>query len=86
MASYKLIWKRSAEKELRRIPQDAIARLLALAESLTDNPLPTGYKKLVGTEETYRVRSGDYRLVYEVRDKQLIIEIIRVGHRGSVYQ
>ena len=86
MASYKLIWKRTAEKELRKIPRDAVSLLLELAESLIENPFPAGYKKLVGTEETYRVRSGNYRLIYQIKDKQLIIEIVRVGHRSKVYK
>ena len=86
MASYSLIWKRSAEKEIRKLHREVIIRLLELAESLKDNPFPAGHKKLVGTEETYRVRSGDYRMLYQVRNKQLIIEIIRVGHRSDVYR
>ena len=86
MASYNLIWKRSAEKELRKLHRDVIIQMLELAESLKDNPFPAGHKKLVGTEDTYQVRSGDYRLIYQVRNKQLIIEIIRVGHRSDVYR
>jgi mRNA interferase RelE/StbE len=86
MASYRVIWKRSAEKELIKLRRDVIIRLLELAESLKNNPFPAGHKKLVGTEETYRVRSGDYRLIYQVRNKQLIIEIVRVGHRSNVYR
>ena len=86
MASYRLIWKRSAEKELRKVPRDAVSLLIELAESLIENPFPAGYKRLVGTEETYRVRIGNYRLIYQIKDKQLIIEIVRVGHRSNVYK
>ena len=86
MASYKLVWKPSAERELRKLPRDAIARVLALAESLTAQPYPPGVKKLVGTSHTYRVRTGDYQVVYEIQDGELVIQIIRVGHRREVYQ
>jgi mRNA interferase RelE/StbE len=88
MASYKLVWKLSAEKELRRLPREMIARLhlLALAESLAKNPYPPGSRKLSGTEHAYRVRSGDYRLIYEVHGRELIVQIIRVGHRREVYR
>lgn len=86
MASYKLHWKRSAEKELRKLPREVIGRLVNLAESLTENPLPPGVRKLAGTEHTYRVRAGDYRLVYSVAEQHLIIEVVRVGHRKDVYR
>ncbi len=86
MASYKLLWKRSAEKELRALPRDVIAKVILAAESLTENPLPNGGRKLVGTDSIYRVRTGDYRLVYRVEGELLIIEVIRVGHRKDVYR
>jgi mRNA interferase RelE/StbE len=86
MASFKLLWKRSAEKELRKLPREAIVRLANLAESLVENPFPTGVRKLAGTEHTYRVRAGDYRLVYSVEEQRLVIEVVRVGHRKEVYR
>jgi len=86
MASYRLVWKSSAERELRQLPKEAIIKLLALAESLSQNPFPAGVKKLQGAKYTFRVRSGDYRLVYEVQGNELLIQIIRVGHRREVYR
>jgi mRNA interferase RelE/StbE len=86
MACYSLVWKRSAERELRKLPREVIMRLVALAESLRQDPFPSGVKKLVGAHQTYRVRSGDYRLIYEVQDEALIVQIIRVGHRREVYK
>ena len=85
MASYKLIWKSSAERELRQLPKETIIKLLSLAESLVDNPFPSGVKKIQGVQNTYRVRSGNYRIIYEVKGNQLLIQIIRVGHRQYVY-
>jgi mRNA interferase RelE/StbE len=86
MASYSLVWRRAAEKELRALPKDAIARLIALADSLRGNPTPLGARKLVNTEHTYRVRSGFYRLVYTVERNRLIVEVVRVAHRKVVYR
>ena len=57
MASYRLLWKRSAEKELRKSPHEAIVRLVSLAGSLAENPFPPGVRKLAGTEHTYRARA-----------------------------
>lgn len=86
MASFRLVWKPSAERELRKLPREAIARLVSLAESLAANPYPPGAKKLSGTEHAYRVRAGDYRLIYEVHGGELIVQVIRVGHRREVYR
>ena len=86
MASYELRWKRSALKELQKLPKTTVSNLVALAESLVDDPRPTGCKKLAGTDHTCRVRAGDYRLVCQVHNGQLIIEVVKVGHRKEVYR
>lgn len=86
MDAYELRWKRSALKELRKLPQAAVSKLVDLAESLVANPYPDGCRKLAGAEHTYRVRSGNYRLVYQVQNGRLIIEIVKVGHRKEVYR
>ena len=86
MDNYELRWKRSALRELRKLPQATVSKLVALAESLTINPYPKGCRKLSGTEHTYRVRAGDYRLVYQVINGQLVVEIVKVGHRKEVYR
>ncbi|MBO9482276.1 type II toxin-antitoxin system RelE/ParE family toxin [Salinisphaera sp. G21_0] len=86
MSQYELRWKRSALKELQKLPATTVSRLVALAESLVDQPYPSGCCKLAGTEHTYRVRAGNYRLVYLVHNGQLIIEIVRVGHRKDIYR
>jgi len=86
MVSYSLVWKRSAEKELAKLPKEAVLRLLALAESLPNNPYPPASRKLTGAEHTYRIRAGNYRLIYTVEAGQLVVEVIRVGHRKDVYR
>ncbi|HEX9004068.1 MAG TPA: type II toxin-antitoxin system RelE/ParE family toxin [Blastocatellia bacterium] len=85
MASYEIEWKRSAVKELKELPKEMIVRILQAVEALADDPLPPGVKKLVGSKYTYRLREGDYRVVYNLLSKTLVIEVIRVGHRKDVY-
>jgi mRNA interferase RelE/StbE len=85
MESYKIEWKRSAVKELRKLPKDVIIRILKAVEQLPDNPYPIGVRKLVGSEHSYRLREGSYRIIYTVLSSSLIIEIVRVGHRKDVY-
>jgi mRNA interferase RelE/StbE len=85
MASYKVEWKRSAAKELRDLPKDAVERILKAVEQLSVNPYPIGVRKLIGSEHTYRIREGNYRILYTVTASSLLVQIIRVGHRKDVY-
>jgi mRNA interferase RelE/StbE len=86
MASYKIEWKRSATKELKKLPPEIIKKILQAVGSLAENPLPDGVKKLVGSHHTYRIREGAYRIIYNVLADVVVIEIIRVGHRKDVYR
>ena len=86
MASFTIEWKPSALKELRSLPRDAVARIVAAVEGLAQNPFPASSKKLVGSKHTYRIRIGDYRVVYNVLAGELVIEVIRVAHRRDVYR
>jgi len=85
MASYKIVWKNSARKELKRVDREVIPKILKAVEALAINPFPADVKKISGSEHSYRIRIGDYRIVYNVASSLLIIEIIRVGHRKDVY-
>tara|TARA_Y100000815_G_scaffold75091_1_gene63824 strand:+ start:325 stop:588 length:264 start_codon:yes stop_codon:yes gene_type:complete len=85
MASYRLEWRRSTKKDLRRIPPQEVAKIVRVVEGLIDNPFPTGCRKLVSSERAYRIRVGNYRILYEVFSDILIIEIIRVAHRRKAY-
>lgn len=84
MASYKLALKRSVKKDLRKIDKQHLPFILKLIEELTNDPRPDGCKKLKG-DNLYRVRQGHYRIVYEIFDDRLVIVVIAVGSRGSVY-
>jgi mRNA interferase RelE/StbE len=85
MSGYEVRWKRSALKELRQLPRDVVARILKAVEALSGNPLPPGVRKLTGVEHTYRIREGSYRVIYSIIASELVIEVLRVGHRKDVY-
>ncbi|MFL6213729.1 MAG: type II toxin-antitoxin system RelE family toxin [Blastocatellia bacterium] len=86
MASYRIEWKRSAAKELKKLPPEIIKRILVAVESLAENPLPDGVKKLTGSYHTYRIREGVYRIIYNILSEIVVVEIIKVGHRKDVYR
>jgi mRNA interferase RelE/StbE len=86
MASYQLEWRRSATKDLRRIPPADLARILSVAEGLAEEQFPAGCLKLEGSANTYRVRVGNYRILYEIIGSRLVIEIVKVGHRRDIYR
>ena len=86
MASYKIEWKKSAAKEFRNLPTEVIAELVGRVTSLGEDPFPPGVRKLAGAEHTYRIRFSSYRVIYTVSTDDLLVEIVRVGHRQSVYK
>ncbi|HJS65984.1 MAG TPA: type II toxin-antitoxin system RelE/ParE family toxin [Nitrospiraceae bacterium] len=83
--SYKLLLKKSAERELRKIPKTDLQRITERIKELAVIPRPSGSEKLAG-QDSYRIRQGDYRVVYTVDDDQELIEIIKIGHRREVYR
>jgi mRNA interferase RelE/StbE len=86
MNQYQITFARTAKKELLSLPKDIGEKILASIELLSINPRPYGCKKLVGYADAYRIRVGDYRVVYTVIDSTLMIDIIRIGHRKDVYE
>ena len=85
MASYSLAFKKSVAKDLRSIPNQDVKRILKRIESLRENPRVKGSVKLSGQEQ-YRIRQGVYRIVYEIKDKELIVLVVKVEHRSKVYK
>ena len=79
-------WRESTKKDLRAIPAHEVERIVAAVEKLSDEPFPYGFQKLTGAAHTYRIRIGDYRVVYEVLVESKIVEIARVRHRKDVYR
>ena len=86
MATYRIEWKASALHELKRVDRQFVPRIVAAVGSLSDNPFPTGVRKIQGTERAYRIRVGDYRVLYEVYRSCIRILIIRVKHRKDAYR
>jgi mRNA interferase RelE/StbE len=86
MDSYQIEWKHSAKKELRKLPPTTIKRIVSKVEDLANEPYPPGCRKLAGYAHSWRIRVGDYRVVYDVFEGRLVIEIIRVAHRKEVYR
>ncbi len=84
MAKYDVVFKRSVYKDLRSIPNLDLKRILAKINALAIDPLPVGCERLSG-QERYRVRQGVYRIIYEIVDDRLIVTVVKVGHRGQVY-
>ena len=86
MGTFQIEWKSSALRELKRLDRQIVPGIVAAVEALSSNPFPQGVKKLHGGESTYRIRIGDYRVIYEVFSNRLVIEIARVRHRKDVYR
>ncbi|MEM9281133.1 MAG: type II toxin-antitoxin system RelE/ParE family toxin [Verrucomicrobiota bacterium] len=84
MATYKIEFRKSVEKELRSIPKKDQIRILQRISALANEPLSSGCKKLSG-QERYRLRQGNYRILYGIEDDRLIITVVKVGDRGDVY-
>jgi len=85
MAKYKITIKKSAAKELEDIAKKDLRKIIKRIQSLGQNPRPDGSQKLSGKEQ-YRVRPGDYRIVYSIEDQDRIIDIIKIGHRREIYR
>ncbi len=86
MAKYRLLIKPSAVKEIEAIPLKRDRwRLVERIAKLADNPRPMGVEKLSG-QEKYRLRQGSYRILYAIRDQDLLVYVVKVGHRQDVYR
>lgn len=85
MAKYKIEIKKSAVKELNNLQKNDLLKIVRKIQNLADNPRPHDCKKLSG-EEKYRIRSGNYRILYLIEDDVLIIYIVKIGHRRNVYR
>ncbi|HBR14973.1 MAG TPA: type II toxin-antitoxin system mRNA interferase toxin, RelE/StbE family [Candidatus Omnitrophica bacterium] len=85
MEKYKVEIKKSAVKEIKALPSQVIRKILAQIASLSDNPRPSQSLKMSG-EEKYRMRCGDYRILYTIEDNVLTVYVVKVGHRREVYR
>ena len=85
MKPFTIEYAKSAEKELERLPKKAIERIRESIDNLSKEPHPPGSKKLKGEDGTYRIRVGDYRVIYEVYEEEIVILVIRIRHRKDAY-
>jgi mRNA interferase RelE/StbE len=85
MAKYSISFKQSVAKDLRAIPNPDVMKILEKIQALSENPRGEGCIKL-SSKECYRVRQGLYRIIYEIKDSVLIVNVIKVAHRSTVYK
>jgi len=85
VASYSVLIKRAAARELEALPEKPHRQLAAKIQALAANPRPTGCERLSGAE-LYRIRQGDYRVVYDIQDAVLTVLVVRVGHRREAHR
>lgn len=83
---FRIEWKKSTRKDLRKLPSSMEERVVEAVEHLAENPFPHGVEKLSGSQHAYRIRLGDYCVVYEVVIELKLVEIQRVRHRKDVYR
>jgi len=85
VARYRVAFAASAAKELDRVDAKMLARMVARIERLAETPRPPGCKKLKGGDKQWRIRVGDYRVVYEIDDAAQTVDVTRIAHRREVY-
>jgi mRNA interferase RelE/StbE len=85
MESYRLLFKRSVSKDLRRLPKTDVQKIVARIAALAGDPRPAGCEKL-SAQERYRIRIGRYRVVYEIRDRELVVLVVKVADRKDAYR
>ena len=84
--SYKIEFSRKAERQFRDLTAQIQKRLKPKIDALARTPRPRGVKKLEGEDELYRIRVGDYRVIYQIQDKALIVLVVSLGDRKEIYQ
>jgi mRNA interferase RelE/StbE len=86
VSNYQVALATSAEKELHRLTAKIVGRIVPRIEGLATVPRPTGCKKLKGGDKQWRIRVGDYRIVYEIDDTAKTVDVTRIAHRREVYE
>ena len=85
--NYKIVYASTAEKELNKLPESDFKKVKRAINSLSENPFPPGHMQLEGTKEKlYRIRKGNYRVIYSVQRNIITITILKIGHRKDVYR
>ncbi len=85
MESYRIVIKKSAAKEIEKIEKKDRIRIVEKIRSLASDPHPAGSQKLSG-QEKYRIRQGNYRILYQILNEELVIHVVKIGHRRDIYK
>lgn len=83
---YQILLERSAEQDLKKLQAADFQRIIAVIRGLAANPRPTGCRKIVGSKSDWRIRIGNYRVLYEIEDEAQLVRVMRVRHRREVYR
>lgn len=83
---YRIVFSTRAERQFRKLDRHVQMRLRRTIDALGVDPRPAGVKKLEGEKDLYRVRQGDHRIIYQIRDRVLLVLVVRIGHRKDVYR
>ena len=83
---YQVLITRSAEKQLKKLPPHAQRRIAAVIVSLAIEPNPYGSKKLTGTAHSYRAGVGDYRVIYDTSEREIVMSVLKIGHSRDIYR
>lgn len=86
MRRYEVQISTAAEREFRKLPTDVAKRLKPAILALADNPRPQGVVKLAGEENAWRIRVGDYRVLYQIHDRALLVLVVEIAHRREAYR
>lgn len=86
MERYELVYLPSIQKDLRKIPKTTVRKILARTEKLRADPFPRDSIKLTGYDNRYRLRQGDYRILYSVDGERILVTVVQIGHRRGIYK
>lgn len=86
MVKYLIEYSKTVKKDIKKIPRSDLQQIVEKIYKLSIDPRQSGIKKLSGTRDLYRARCGDYRIIYEIRDNELVVLVIKIGHRSDVYR
>jgi mRNA interferase RelE/StbE len=83
---YEVVLERRAERDLKKLPAEVFNRLIPSIKALSENPKPSGCRKITGSENDWRIRIGDYRIIYEIDEEATTVKVMRIRHRREVYR
>ena len=83
---YEVILERRAERDIKRLPTEVFHRIIPHLKALSENPKPSGCRKITGSKHDWRIRIGDYRVIYEIDEQQNAVKVMRVRHRKDAYR